>query len=146
MSALPSQSSTVFTPVDFPTLTGIANYAAFRTAVDDHLASNYGEIGQHILNNTIANLPPPGAKPHYNDLRSHPSTGVPIAGQRLYKQVAKSGAEAADADFDSETLALTEVAARQFDHNILAWTKREDTYNTRILLLRVRGTRNYLTS
>mmetsp|Transcript_17950 Transcript_17950/g.25846 ORF Transcript_17950/g.25846 Transcript_17950/m.25846 type:complete len:433 (+) Transcript_17950:213-1511(+) len=136
MSSLPSQSALVSTPVDFPTLTGIANYAVFRTAVNDHLASNYGEIGQHILTNTAATLHPPGARPHYNDLRSHPSTGVPIPNSRLYQQVNKTPDEAANAAFDSETLALTADATRQLDNAIQAWIKREDTYNARVLLLR----------
>lgn len=136
MSSLPSQSPKVSTPSDFPTLIGIANYAAFRKAVDDHLTSNYGEIGQHLLNKTIAVLNPPGPKPHYNDQRLHPTTGAPIPGTRLYQQVNQTPAEAADATFDTQTLALTEAATRNLDSATQAWTKREDTYNARLLLLR----------
>lgn len=137
MSSLPSQSlNKLSTPADFPTLIGIANYASFRKAVDDHLASNYGEIGQHLLQKSVAVLNPPGPKPHYNDQRLHPTTGVPIPGTRLYQQVNPTNAEAADIDFDTQTLALTEAATRNLDSATQAWTKREDTYNARILLLR----------
>lgn len=128
MSSLASQSATT---AEFPILNGSSNIAAFSKALTDHLASNYGTVGQNILNSTTTTLRDPGtACPHYDDPRIHPNTLQPIPNTRKYLQVNLTRDEAAEgAAFDRSTLALTEASSAALNHDVVVWRKLSDTYN-----------------
>ena len=128
MSSLASQSATT---AEFPILNGSSNIAAFSKALSDHLASNYGTVGQNILNSTTTTLLNPGTVcPHYDDPRIHPNTLQAIPNTRKYLQVPRTRDEAAEgADFDPSTLALTEASSAALNHDVVVWRKLLDTYN-----------------
>ena len=69
MSALPSQDPFPLqpsTPDALPILTGPANVALFLKILREILRSQYGVVGQNILNSTTTTLTNPGPCPHYN--------------------------------------------------------------------------------
>lgn len=124
-----SSLKTASSAKSFPILTGSANISAFTKALNDRIASNYGDVGQHILNKTQTNLTHPGPCPHYNDPRLHPVTLQPIVPRsRLYRQKNQTPEEAADPNFDPQTLELTDTAKASLAHDITAWRKTNDNY------------------
>ena len=132
MSNLPSQTLSSTTPSSnsdpLPILTGPANVAFFLKNVHEVLRSKYGEIGQNILNSTTTTLVAPGPCPHYNDPRLHPITAAPIPNSRKYEQVAMTNIEAADPNFDTNTLPLTEAGESKLNQDIKTWHSLTDRY------------------
>lgn len=131
MSSLPSQSTQSHTPANLvPILEGSANIAFYTKAIQDHLTSNYGTIGQNILHLTTTTLTPPGQKPSYMDPRLHPITQAPIPLSRKYAQIAKTAAQDADATFDDLTLPLTAASEQKLDNDITTWQKTSSKFDS----------------
>mmetsp|Transcript_7117 Transcript_7117/g.10085 ORF Transcript_7117/g.10085 Transcript_7117/m.10085 type:complete len:436 (-) Transcript_7117:79-1386(-) len=132
MSALPSLKPSATTTREFPILMGSSNIGAFTRAINDRLSSHYGNVGQHILNKSVHELYPPGPKPHYSDLRLHPTTSQPILNSRRYERIPATAEELATANFDPLTLPLTPESNAILYHDIDHWRKSSDTYNKEI--------------
>lgn len=135
MSALPSQDPFPLqpsTPDALPILTGPANVALFLKILREILRSQYGVVGQNILNSTTTTLTNPGPCPHYNDPRLHPITGAPIPNSRKYEQTTPTNAQLADPTFDHNTLPLTEAGENKLTQDIKTWNSNMDRY-TRLL-------------
>ena len=132
MSALSSQDPLPLqpsTPDALPILTGPANVALFLKTLREILRSQYGVVGQNILNSTTTTLTNPGPCPHYNDPRLHPITGAPIPNSRKYEQTTPTNAQLADPTFDHNTLPLTEAGENKLTQDIKTWNSNMDRYN-----------------
>eukprot|EP01035_Chromulina_nebulosa_P028542 gene28542-37691_t len=136
MSALPSQDPLPLFPSStqdpLPSLTGPANVAIFLKLLREMLRSQYGVVGQNILNSTTTTLINPGPCPHYNDPRLHPITAAPIPNSRKYEQTTPTNAQLADPNFDHNTLPLTEAGENKLTQDIKTWNSNMDRY-TRLL-------------
>ena len=149
MSSLLSQSSNLVPPAPIlPMLTGAADYPIYMIKLRTHLKSNFGKTGQNILKSTTITLVSPGARPHYNDPRLHPDTNAPIPGTRMYEQEAPTNAQAADANFDSNTLALTKSASADLRTDRENHSKELQIYETKLTKYRAEDDQlfNLLTS
>jgi hypothetical protein len=114
------------TPSSIPTLTGASNFSGFLKAVKQHCSSNHGKSGQEINSSTIIALihPHPGPAPHYNDPRLHPSLNTPILDIEKYPQVRLTREQAADEEFDTETLELTLEGKADFKFDCTTHSKK----------------------
>ena len=144
MSSLSSQllNSQLPTKNAFPYLEGSSNISVFMKALHVHLSSNFGIIGQNILNGAKIPIGPqktlvlPGPAPHYNDERLHPITLAPIPGQRKYIQMPMNAAQQLDPTFDRATLLLTDDSARTLKDDLYAHSKLQLKYETDLEKLR----------
>ncbi len=132
MSALSSQDHLALVPStsdSLPLLTRPANVALFLRVLREILRSQYGVVGQNILNSTTTTLINPGPCPHYNDPRLHPITAAPIPNSRKYEQAPPTNAQSADPTFDHNTLPLTEAGENKLNQDIKTWNSNTDRYN-----------------
>ena len=85
MSSFASQSTnpTQSKPT-LPLLTGAVDYPIYLKELKILLRTNFGDIGQSILNKTPVDLVLPGPAPHYDDPRINPRSNQPIYGSRMY--------------------------------------------------------------
>ena len=125
MANFPSQLSTK-TPETSSTdtatiLTGSSNWPTFSRDIKTVFSTNFGQIGSDIVNNNDTTYEEAGPQPNYNDPRIHPSSGEPIPDSRKYQQRQMTQQEAADADFDRETLELTAESEKKLEHDITNW-------------------------
>ena len=137
MSSLSSQSSNLVLPKPIlPLLTGPADYPIYLKELRIHLRTNFGAIGQHIINNTPVDLDNPGQAPHYDDPRINPRTLLPIQGSRMYTQVAMTEVQAADQNFDASDLDLTQAAKDLLKENMASYEDRRKTCKKELLKYR----------
>jgi hypothetical protein len=129
MSDLKSQTISPTTPSQLPILTGPATAAIFLKKAREILRSQFGEVGQNILNSTKTTLDHPGPCPHYSDPRLHPITSAPIPNTRKYARITKTPDQTADSTFDDNTLPLTDAGEAKFNQDLKTWHTNNDRYH-----------------
>ena len=88
MSSFASQSiNPTQSKPTLPLLTGAVDYPIYLKELKILLRTNFGVIGQSILNKIPVDLVLPGPAPHYDDPRINPRNNQPIYGSRMYTQV-----------------------------------------------------------
>jgi hypothetical protein len=109
MSSFASQSINPTPPKPtLPLLTGAVDYPIYLKELKILLRTNFGVIGQSILNKIPVDLVLPGPAPHYDDPRINPRSNQPIYGSRMYTQVTPTEEENNDPLFDDSDLDLTQ--------------------------------------
>jgi hypothetical protein len=109
MSSFASQSINPTPPKPtLPLLTGAVDYPIYLKELKILLRTNFGAIGQSILNKIPVDLVLPGPAPQYDDPPINPRSNQPIYGSRMYTQVEPTEEENNDPLFDDSDLDLTQ--------------------------------------
>lgn len=103
------------------TLTGTHTFAAHERTFDAVCNTNFNQTGANLKASVETILQEPGPRPHCNDARKHPETGVPLTGpgSRMYEQKDLTESQKlsdAAGTLDHNTRELTPSAQRALDN------------------------------
>lgn len=133
MSSFTSQSINPTPPKPtLPLLTGAVDYPIYLKELKILLRTNFGVIGQSILNKIPVDLVLPGPAPHYDDPRINPRSKQPIYGSRMYTQVEPTEEENNDPLFDDSDLDLTPSSKDLLAKNTEAYLDRVAISNKKL--------------